>query len=86
MELIWITIGVVLVIIWAITVFDIVRRHLGAKQTAAWLLIVILLPFVGAVAYWVTRKPTAEEVERQAQAGSALRSERAGRSFDSNRF
>ena len=86
MELIWGTIGIVLVIVWVITVVDIVRRHLGAKQTAAWLLIVILLPFVGAVAYWVMRKPTAEEVERQAQAGSALRSERADRSFDSNRF
>ena len=86
MEVIWITIGVVLVIVWVITVVDIVRRHLGAKHTAAWLLIVILLPFVGAVAYWAMRKPTAEEVERQAQAGSALRSERAGRSFDSNRF
>jgi hypothetical protein len=86
MELIWIAIGVALVIVWVITVVDIVRRHLGAKHTAAWLLIVILLPFIGAVAYWAMRKPTAAEIERQAQAGGAIRSERAARSFDSNRF
>jgi hypothetical protein len=86
MGLIWIVIGVVLVIVWVVTVVDIVRRHLDSKHTAAWLLVVILLPFVGAVAYWAMRKPTAAEIERQAHAGSALRHERAERSVDSTRF
>ena len=86
MGLIWITIGIVLVIVWVITVVDIVRRHLDSQHTAAWLLVVILLPFIGALAYWAMRKPTAAEIERQAQAGSALRHERAERSVDSTRF
>jgi hypothetical protein len=86
MELIWIAIGIALAAVWVITVFDILRRHLGAGKTAAWLLIVILLPFIGALAYWVMRKPTAEEVQRSAEAADSIRSERAGRSVDSTRF
>jgi hypothetical protein len=68
MSIIWVTIGVALVIIWVITVVDIIRRHLGAKRTSAWLLIVVLLPFVGALAYWVLRKPEPGDAARVAAA------------------
>ena len=59
---------VVLVVVWVITVSDIVRRHLGRGPTSAWLLIVILLPFLGSLLYWALRKPSAEEVQAQADA------------------
>lgn len=66
-------IAVLLALIWIITVADIVRRRLGRGPTAAWLCIVLLLPFLGALLYWTLRKPTPEEVERQARGESELR-------------
>jgi hypothetical protein len=83
MSIIWVTIGVALVIVWGITVFDIIRRHLGAKQTSAWLLIVVLLPFVGALAYWVLRKPEPGDAARAAAAQRDSREQARRRSFDS---
>ena len=55
MTALWIAIAVTLVIVWGLSVADIIGRHLGTKRTTAWLLIVILLPFAGAVLYWVLR-------------------------------
>lgn len=66
-------IAVLLALVWIITVADIVKRHLGRGPTAAWLCIVLLLPFLGALLYWSLRKPTPEEVQRHADADSDLR-------------
>jgi hypothetical protein len=81
MTIIWVTIGIALVIVWVITIVDIIRRHLGAKMTTAWLLIVLILPFLGALLYWVLRKPEAGELERTAEAQASLREEAERRSF-----
>ena len=83
MSFIWWVIGVALVIIWVLTVVDIVRRHLGAQRTAAWLLIVILVPFIGAIAYWAMRKPEAGEAERVESAARDRREEAHRRPSDS---
>jgi type VI protein secretion system component VasK len=66
-SLFWTLIAICVAIIWVITLIDLFRRHLGAGRTAAWLIIVILLPFVGAIAYWIVRKPSSEEVEHSMQ-------------------
>jgi hypothetical protein len=73
---------VVLVVIWVITVSDMLRRHLGRGPTAAWLLIVILLPFLGSLLYWVLRKPLPDEAEYRAASEVALREEARRRGFD----
>jgi hypothetical protein len=86
MSLIWITIAIALVIVWVITVVDIVRRHLGTKRTSAWLLIVVLLPFVGALAYWAMRKPEPGDAARAAAAQRDRREQAARRPFDSSGF
>jgi hypothetical protein len=52
----WVAASVALLVVWAVTVADIFRRHLDRRQTLAWLLIVILLPFAGALLYWVLRR------------------------------
>ena len=70
---------VVLVVVWVITVSDIVRRHLGRGPTSAWLLIVILLPFLGSLLYWALRRPSAAEVQAQSDAEVALHEERRRR-------
>jgi len=59
MSAVWALLGVALIVVWAITVADIVRRHLGAQRTAAWLLIVLIVPFIGAALYWARRQPEA---------------------------
>jgi hypothetical protein len=75
MTIISITLAVALLIVWAITIFDIVRRHLGAKQTAGWLLLVVIVPFVGAIVYWATRNPEPGEAEYFAAAERQARYE-----------
>jgi hypothetical protein len=85
MSLLWGTIGLLMVIVWAITIYDIFRRHLGGKQTALWLVLVIILPFIGALIYWATRKDTPEEVESYVAADNALRQESRAQSVDSTR-
>lgn len=67
------TLVVVLLVVGWLTIRDIFRRSLGMAKTAAWLLIVVLLPPVGAIAYWVTRKPGPDEVERVYDNERALR-------------
>ena len=62
-SVIWVTIGIALLIIWAITVFDIFKRPLSTGQTVAWLLIVIIVPFLGAILYWALRKPEPDEAQ-----------------------
>jgi hypothetical protein len=79
-------IGAVVLVIWAITIWDIFRSRLGAAKTAAWLLIVILLPLVGSAVYWIRRKPQAGDVQRLYDNEAALRESRARRPAGSSTF
>jgi hypothetical protein len=65
MSFIWGSIIVLLALVWIVSVWDIVRRHLSAGSTAAWLLIIIIFPFVGSLVYWVLRRPPDDEVRRR---------------------
>jgi hypothetical protein len=85
MTIIGITIGVALLIVWVITIVDIVRQPLSTKQTVAWLLIVLIVPFIGAIIYWAMRKPEAGEAEYFAEADAQRRYEAQQRPFDSTR-
>jgi type VI protein secretion system component VasK len=82
-SLLWITVAVLALIIAAISIVDIVRRHLGFERTVAWLLIVLVLPFVGSVLYWALRKPSPDEVTRIADAERSRRDEARQQPFDS---
>jgi hypothetical protein len=75
-------VGVVVLVIWAITIWDIFRSRLGTGATAAWLVIVILLPLVGSAIYWIRRPTQPGDVERQYENELALRQSRAHRSFE----
>jgi hypothetical protein len=52
----WVAISIALVIVWVFTLVDLFSRRLDRRHMLAWLLIVILLPFAGAVLYWVVRR------------------------------
>ncbi|HEU0024839.1 MAG TPA: PLDc N-terminal domain-containing protein [Thermoleophilaceae bacterium] len=70
---VWVFILVPLAIVWALGVVDILRRDLSGRATAAWLLIVLLLPLVGTLIYFIQRKPTGEEIRLAQRAGAARR-------------
>ena len=59
MDWLWF-LGVVAVIAWLVAIVDMIRRRrqLSRGQFAAWILIVILLPVLGTILYFVLgRKP-----------------------------
>lgn len=62
---VWVFILLPLVIVWAIGLVDIVRRPLSRQATAAWIVIVLVFPFVGTLVYFLLRKPTQEELRLQ---------------------
>ena len=63
MAFIWWVLCIALLLVWALTIVDVFNRGLSTKQTAAWLLIVLLLPFLGSALYWVIRPGDAAEVQ-----------------------
>ena len=63
MTLFGIIVACMLIAVVVLTIVDIVKRHLSTGATVGWSALVILLPFVGAVIYWVVRKPDAVDPE-----------------------
>ena len=76
-------VGLIVLAVWVISIVDIIGSHLDRGKTAAWLLIVILLPLIGSALYWALRKPSRDEVEYQAESERALRESARHRPFDS---
>jgi O-antigen ligase len=83
MSLIWATLATLALILAVFSIVDIVRRRLGTGPTVAWVLLVVILPFVGSVVYWALRKPEPEDVQRIADAERAREDEARRRSVDS---
>ena len=61
-----------------------IKRHLGSGKTAAWLLIIIIVPFVGACLYWMLRRPDANEAQRLYDNERAMRESAHRRPVDSS--
>jgi hypothetical protein len=57
-----------------VTIVDIFRRKNGGGTIAAWVLLVVVLPVIGSIIYWATRKPTAADVEEAYLAEADTRS------------
>lgn len=72
--LLWL-LGVVVLLIVVLTIVDIVRSHLGAGKTAAFILLVVILPIIGSIIYWAVRKPSADEVELSYEADAERRAQ-----------
>jgi uncharacterized integral membrane protein len=73
MSLLWISLLVLVVLVWALTIADLVRRRYSGWTTAGWLALIVLLPIVGSLIYWFVRKPTSAEVEQQYRAEAEMR-------------
>jgi Phospholipase_D-nuclease N-terminal len=68
---VWVFILLPLLVVWAIGLIDIFRRDLPKGTKAAWVLIVVLLPVVGTVTYFLLRRPTEKEIQQDHQAPAA---------------
>ena len=80
---IWIVIATAVAVVWLLGIVDIVKRGLDGKRTAAWLLIVLLLPILGTILYWVLREPDPGDLRRAEAAQRELRQQRHDQPFDS---
>ena len=51
-------IAIPLLLIWVLTLVDLVRRHdLNGSRKVLWALVVLLVPVVGVIIYFVVRPP-----------------------------
>jgi ABC-type Fe3+ transport system permease subunit len=71
--MVWVFILIPLIVVWAIGLVDIFRRDLPGGHKAVWILVVLLLPVVGTITYFVMRKPTEAEIKQAQQAGADRR-------------
>ena len=69
---VWVFILIPLLVVYAIAIVDIVRRDMPGGTKAAWILLVLILPVIGTITYFVMRKPTEAEMRRAVQARSDL--------------
>jgi hypothetical protein len=60
---IWIVSACVLAVVWVLSIVDIVRRQYPTWTAIGWIALVLLLPFLGSIVYWLVRKPTPAEVD-----------------------
>jgi Phospholipase_D-nuclease N-terminal len=67
-DFLWVFVGIPLLIVWVVGIVDIVRRDLPAGLKAGWIMVVLLLPFLGTLVYFIMRKPTPEEIRVTEQA------------------
>jgi hypothetical protein len=65
-------IGIPIAIAWVAGLVDILRHAMPTSHRIFWIVIVIVLPIIGTLAYFTLRKPTDQEV-RAAQAAAAER-------------
>lgn len=51
-------IAIPLLLIWALTIVDLVRRHdLSGGRKVLWALFVLVLPVIGVIVYFIARPP-----------------------------
>jgi hypothetical protein len=79
-------VGLCVLVVWAISIVDVVRHHYSGATLVGWIALIVILPFIGSVIYWATRKPTRADAEEQYLREEDLRRDRAGRPFDSTGF
>jgi hypothetical protein len=68
--------GILIIACWVLGIVDIVRRpDLDRGKRSAWILIVVLLPIIGTIAYFISRPTLPDERDR------ALRAATRGRNY-----
>jgi len=73
MTFVWMGVAIVVIALDALTIVDVVRRSFSAGKKAAWIALVLIFPFLGALGYWITRTPDAGDVEGAYRADADMR-------------
>jgi hypothetical protein len=73
MPLFWLIITSIAIVVAAITLVDLFRHRRGGWATAGWAVAVLILPLVGSIVYWATRRYSPEEAEEAYLAENDLR-------------
>jgi len=71
--LLWVLVVPFLIVLAAVTIFDLFRHPYGGWAKAAWVLFIVLLPVIGSLAYWITRRPPENEAELAYEAQADVR-------------
>jgi xanthine/uracil permease len=74
----WIVAGMLLIVVIG-TIVDIFRQHYSTGATVGWVVLVIILPFIGSAIYWVARKPEPTDPEQLYRLEAEQRREAARR-------
>jgi O-antigen/teichoic acid export membrane protein len=82
MTAVWTVIGILLLVVWVVTIVDVFRRHYSGWTTVGYLALIVILPFVGTLIYWFVRKPTQAEIERAYRGEAEIRSGAGSRPID----
>ena len=63
--------GILILICWVLGIVDIFKRpDLDRGKRSAWILIVVLLPVIGTIAYFISRPTLPEERDRAMRAAT----------------
>ena len=73
MQLFWLIAVPIAIILAVLTIVDIIRRR--RPKVALWILLVIVVPVIGSLIYWGTRKPTVQEAELAYMADTDVRAQ-----------
>lgn len=82
MPLFWLILTPVAIIVAVITLIDVFRQRQGGWLKAAWTVAVVILPIVGSLIYWATRRYSSAEADEAYLAEADMRRESAHRSYD----
>jgi phospholipase D-like protein len=73
MTLLLIAVGFIALVLAVVTIVDLVRHEHSGWATAGWIVLILILPFIGSLAYWIARPATKDEVEQAYLAESDFR-------------
>jgi hypothetical protein len=64
MIFLWFGLSVIALALAVMSIIDVVKRHTSGWATAGWIALIVVLPFIGSIAYWVARPTSRSEVEQ----------------------
>jgi hypothetical protein len=67
------------VILWVAAVYDVLRRHEGGLKIAAMLVLILVVPILGPILYFIFRPPAPGSAENAYMAQADQRRETAAR-------
>ena len=81
MGLFWVLVLPLVVFLDIVTIVVVVRAHHGTGPTIGWIVLIVILPFIGPLIYLIARKPSKHDVDEAYLAEASRRADRAHERF-----